>query len=269
MSDTAETAVRNWTDLAGEPYDAASVARQPAAAPQPEIVFPPDTRTRVLDTTVFPFIAQGELTMQFPNGHTYTGTGTLIDRQHVLTAAHNVFGNDIGGWARNLWFAPARNGGNVPYGFLPATRLFITEEYYTLSPPDPNSVPVEDYTLYTEDYAVVRLRDPIDLPILGIYAAPDDELRGAIQISGYPGDKPEGTMWTDSKPLTGMDEHFLFYRINTYRGQSGAGLLADIPLPIGKTIVGVHVAGDARLGTNFAVRLDDDKIGTIQRWMRS
>ncbi|AHE51898.1 trypsin-like serine peptidase [Sphingomonas sanxanigenens] len=270
MNDIVDHVVRAWSDLSGDDY--AGPRRSPASAgtaPLPAIVFPPDTRTRVHNTTAFPYQPQGQLIMQFPDGEEYSGTGTLIDRQHVLTAAHNVFGNDIGGWARNVWFAPARNGDVVPYGFLPASRLFITEDYYTLSPPDPNAVPVEDYTLYTEDYAVVRLRNPIDLSIFGMYAATDRELRGEIQITGYPGDKPEGTMWTDRKPLTGMDEHFLFYRINTYRGESGAAAVANLPLPIGYTIVGVHVAGDAGLDTNFGVRLDEAKIRTIRAWMNS
>lgn len=274
MNKAVQESVRNWSDLLGEEYDeakrsAAVARRQGDGSPLPAIVFPPDTRTRVMDTTSFPFEAQGQLIMQFPNGEEYTGTATLIDHQHVLTAAHNLFGNDIGGWARNVWFIPARNGDKKPYGTLAATKIFITEEYYTLSPPDPNSVPVEDYTLYTQDFGVVRLRDPIKLPILGMYAARNSEIGGEIQISGYPGDKPEGTMWTDKKPLTSTSDEFLFYRINTYRGESGASLLADISLPVGKTIVGVHVAGDERLKTNFGVRLDDAKIDIIRKWMNS
>ncbi len=232
-----------------------------------EIVFPPDTRTRVNNTRQFPYVAQGQLIMQFPNGEEYTGTAVLIDQEHVLTAAHNVFGNDIGGFARNVWYVPARNGDEEPYGVLAAQRVFITEEYYTLSPPDPNSVPVEDYTLYTQDFSVVRLQQAVQLPLLGIHAATDGELNGDIQITGYPGDKPDGTMWTDSKPLTDKAEEFLFYRINTYQGESGAGLLASIPLPIGRTIVGVHVAGDAHLGTNFAVRLNPNNVALIQGWL--
>ncbi|WP_426564647.1 trypsin-like serine peptidase [Angustibacter sp. McL0619] len=239
----------------------------------PQIVFPPDDRKKVTDTTTYPWNTIGELRMAFPNGETYTGTGTLIDKQHVLTAAHNVFGNDIGGWAKTVYFQPARNGEHYPYGNVGATKVFITEGYYTLSPADPNATSdgnVEDYTLYTEDYAVVRLQRPLDLPFMGTFAASDTQLDGAqARITGYPGDKPEGTMWTAAGPLAKPDQHFLFYKVDTWKGQSGSGLFVDLDLPYGKSVVGVHVAGVRRLETNFAVRLTNAEIKQIIAWMRT
>lgn len=239
----------------------------------PTIVFPPDKRTRVTDTRIYPWSTIGELRMAFPNGKTYTGTATLIDEQHVLTAAHNVFGNDIGGWAKTVYFQPARNGDHYPYGTVGGSKVFITEDYFTLSPPDPNrnsDGTVEDYTLYTQDYAVVRLQRPLKLPFMGTYAASDTQLDDApVRITGYPGDKTEGTMWTAAGPLAKPDEHFLFYKVDTFRGESGSGLFVDLDLPIGKSIVGVHVAGDRKLGTNFAVRLMNTEIYQIKAWMRT
>jgi len=239
----------------------------------PQIVFPPDTRKQITDTTQYPWTTIGQLWMVFPNGETYTGTGTLIDGQHVLTAAHNLYGKDIGGWAKTVYFIPARNGDERPYGNVAASRLFITEDYFTLSPPDPNRIAdggIEDYTLYTQDYAVVRLKEPLDLPIMGIVAASNTQLNGSnARITGYPGDRPAGTMWTDRGPLAKPDEHFLFYKINTWRGESGAGLFVDLDLPDGKSIVGVHVAGDQKLDSNFAVRLTNEEVNNIKAWMRA
>jgi glutamyl endopeptidase len=242
--------------------------------PQPQIVFPPDTRTQVRQTTEFPYIAMGQLVMDFPNGKRYTGTGTLIDGRHVLTAAHNLYGNDSGGWALRVWFVPARNGDEMPFGILEAEKIFITEEYKTLSPPNPNATwqgNVDDCTPYTEDYGLVRLKKAINLPILGMYAASNHVLNCPARITGYPGDKaPENTMWTDSKNLTfPPDDTFLFYRINTFNGQSGAAVIADLDLPVGKSIVGIHVAGDPKLRTNFGVRLTRDIINQVLAWMNS
>lgn len=238
-----------------------------------EIVFPPDERTRVEGTTSYPWNTIGQLIMQFPNGEFYTGTATLVDGKHVLTAAHNVFGNDLGGFARNVWFVPARSHDDMPYGIAEAERVFITEEYYTLSPANPNQTPdgeVDDVTPYTEDYAIVRLKARLNLPIMGLYGASDTELSGAsARITGYPGDKPNDYMWTAAGPISAPDEEFIFYRIDTYKGESGAGVMFDFSLPVGLAVSGVHVAGDAKLGTNFAVRLNSQRIGQILKWMNA
>lgn len=240
--------------------------------PAPEIVFPPDQRVRVENTTGYPWNTVGQLIMQFPNGETYTGTATLVDKRHILTAAHNVFGNDIGGFARNIWFIPARNGDDMPYGVVEGERIFVTEEYYTLSPADPNRThgDVLDVTQYTEDYAIVRLKSEVHLPIMGLFAASDDELNGATaRVTGYPGDKPNDFMWTAAGPISPPDDAFIFYRVDTYQGESGAGVMFNFDMPVGLTVSGVHVAGDPGLGTNFAVRLDSHKIGQIIDWMNA
>jgi V8-like Glu-specific endopeptidase len=66
-----------------------------------EIAFPPDQRHRVADTTKFPWSSMGQLIMVFPNGKRYTGTATLIGGSHV-TAARDVYGRDVGGFAKNV-----------------------------------------------------------------------------------------------------------------------------------------------------------------------
>lgn len=254
----------------------AATGAPPAALPDHnslKIVFPPDSRVRVTPTTAFPWNTIGQLIMKFPNGKTYGGTGTLIDEWHVLTAAHNLYGNDKGGLAVDVTFIPAFDAGTMPYGSAKAARLFVTDDYTHLSPPDPEETPVldpNDVTQYTEDYAVIRLKTPFNLPYLTMAAPFDEDIQGTdARITGYPGDKTFGQMWTAHGPLGAPDDEFLFYKIDTFKGESGSAVTVvgeGSPYPV---IWGVHVAGSAALGTNWAVRLTEDRIDQINRWRNS
>src|SRR5690606_31347750 len=125
-------------------------------APKVQIVFPDDRRTRVADTTKYPYRAIGWLEMTFPNGDTYTGTGTLIGAYHVLTAAHNLYGQELDGWVKRVTFTPAKNGNsNPPWGSANAARVRIPEEYVHLSPPSPFGGVVDDVTKYIYDFGLV------------------------------------------------------------------------------------------------------------------
>ena len=231
-----------------------------------QIVFPPDQRARVTPTTSFPWNSLGQLIMMFPNGGIYSGTGVVIDNRHVLTAAHNVFSNQLGGFATQGVFLPARDGTTV-HDSVDVNRVYITEDYHSLSPAEPEG-DVVDYTPYTEDYAVVRLSRAIDNPTITPVAASDHQLdRATVVVAGYPGDKqPPDTLWTSSGNLGAPDDEFLFYQIDTYRGQSGAPVLLP-RTDNSPAIVGVHVGGSTALQTNFAVRLTPERVAQIATWV--
>lgn len=237
------------------------------------IVFPGSNRVQVNPTTGYPYCTIGQLAMTFPNGRSYTGTGTLINRFYVLTAAHNLYGNDVGGWASRVEFAAARNGNTFPYNPVAAAQIFVPDDYRYLSPPNPDDVPPGDvdYTRYTLDFGLVRLSAPVDAGVMRMYNPSDDELDArTFNITGYPGDKPAGTMWGADGNLGGFAEEFLFYQISTFRGQSGsavATLFPHLQNPNTPRICGIHVAGSTRLGTNFACRLRPEVIEQVQAWM--
>jgi glutamyl endopeptidase len=242
--------------------------------PEPLIPFNPDTRAQVNDTTVYPHNSIGQVIMEFPNGKRYAGTGTLLDEYYVLTCAHNLFSYNDGGYATRVDFYPARNGDNYPYGRYSARRFFLPQEYAMLHNPDPNEHGVvEDYTQYMFDFGLIQLSQPVgNAGYLGMYAARDEDLEALqVNITGYPGDKPRGTMWgADGIFDRGISEEFLFYTISTYRGQSGSavkGHINGLDPNNNLRIVGVHVAGSQRLYSNFAVRLNQDVVDRINGWM--
>lgn len=237
------------------------------------IVIPPDTRVQVNPTTVFPYWSIGQLEMLFPNGKQYSGTGTLIAPRYVLTCAHNLYGEELGGPAREVIFYPARDGTVDPYGGIFSTRNFCPDNYLLSPPPDPiaDDGTVRDYTRYLFDYGLVRLQRQVDPgALMAMYDAPDKDLRRrTVDLAGYPGDKTYGTMWNGSDSLPHvLDEHFLFYRISTYKGQSGSAIRLATGLPQNPFwIVGVHVAGLPQFDANFAVRITDEIIDQVYRWM--
>lgn len=237
---------------------------------------PGDTRQLVNPTTALPYNCIGQITSHFPNG-VYTGTGTLIDEYHVLTCAHNIFNNLTGKLIKNATFACARNGGNYPYGApIEAADVFITDDYRETSPPNPNDPNFNpgEITPYLADYGLIRLKTPVPNQVVNfprMYAATDQELTAQMRIAGYPGDKPD-TMWEATGAVTTPPAPFLFYRIATLNGQSGASVLGRFQHPVGNFwygIVGIHVAGSTQpaINTNFAVRVTQEVMDTVNSWM--
>ncbi|HKX28067.1 MAG TPA: trypsin-like peptidase domain-containing protein [Blastocatellia bacterium] len=240
-----------------------------------QIVFPESYREKVDDTKAFPYVCTGELVMVFPDAKMYMGTGVLIGEQYLLTAAHNLYDKGSGGWARSVYFAPGRDEHAAPFGLFPAAKISIPEEYLNLSPPNPNdnrAGNVKDYTKYLFDFGLVQLEKPLeDFPYLGMYAATSQELNDKyVTITGYPSDKSSYTMWRASGTVDHVDEQMLFYQISTCNGVSGGaivGTFSHLPTAHLPRIVGLHVAGDPRLYTNFGVRLNNDLIDRIISWM--
>jgi glutamyl endopeptidase len=198
-----------------------------------------------------------------------------VDAQRVLTCAHNLYQAQFGGYAKVVIFTLAQNGNANPYNPVAAANIRVSEEYETLSPPDPNyQGNVADYTQYVFDFGLVRLQvnlDPASGVFPGMVTASDTDLSNRhCDIGGYPSDKLAGTMWNGAGNLLPSDDTFLFYRISTYKGQSGSAvrsLFPDGPVPSVPRIVGIHVAGSPALNANFAVRLTQDVVDKIYSWM--
>ncbi len=234
-----------------------------------DIVFPPDTRSQVTDTTQYPFNAIGQLVVKFPNGKTYTSTATLIDETHVLTAAHNVYGADIGGQATQVFFIPARNGDKMPYGYVAASKFFFPRAYKDLNLPSPleNDGAIEGFSHYENDFAVVRLKKPVVNPSLPMGVPTDEQLEeNQASLSGYSSDKPKGTMWTAHGAVTTEDYGLITHKIDTFMGGNGSSLVMKFDEIFGLTIAGIHVASSSDQKCSVAVRLTRKRLIKILEW---
>ncbi|KAK9838458.1 hypothetical protein WJX81_000661 [Elliptochloris bilobata] len=148
-----------------------------------------DTRTEVLDTTRYPYSAVGELTGELKG--TTRGlecTGTLIGPKHVVTAAHCVFDiNDSHQYVSALNFAAGQNGNLQPFGQAAWATLRVVDQF--------TQQPTYTPTAMNYDFALITLKAPVDGPgWLGLMAGSGDPTY-SLTTSGYPGEKPTGTMW--------------------------------------------------------------------------
>ena len=83
-----------------------------------------DNRVRITNTTTWPHSVHGHCIITYPDTRQYIGSGTMVNRHHVITAGHVVYSKANGGWATSIQFNAAQNDGTLPYGSAFATFLF-------------------------------------------------------------------------------------------------------------------------------------------------
>lgn len=90
-----------------------------------------------------------------------------------------------------------------------------------------------------------------------------------VRIFGYPADKPAGTMWGMPKRIKGVGPHKLFYKADTFGGQSGSpvyGKLSNVCRPCGFGIhayaVGIEPFPESSSGT----RIDSTVFASLAFW---
>lgn len=224
---------------------------------QSEIVFLPDDRIRITATTQWPWTVQGHIRMRFPNGKSYIGSGTMVNRHHVLTAGHCIYSRDDGGWATSVSFEPARNGNERPFGTHFATRLLSVRGW-------------TDQAKSDYDVGMLVLSNDVGAQTgwNGIITGPDAILNQyRVNVTGFPGDKGGQQMWTHADAISAVASERFYYRIDTYGGQSGSGVWSTWDGHSGNKVCGIHTTGSP--SGNGATRISRPKFDRIVDWMSS
>lgn len=229
-------------------------------SPLMEAVLGTDERIRVPDTSLYPWRAMASLRITARDGSQWIGTAWFISARTLITAGHCVYLKNSDtpnreGWVKKIDVMPGRNGASMPFGVLPAVEFWTVKGWGE-----------EGSELY--DYGAIILPKPIthDVGTFGFAVLKDDTLeQRIINVAGYPGDKPGGSLWHDSREIVQKTSDKLFYEADTYGGQSGCPAYLIQP-DKQRVAIGIHAYGGA--SSNSATRISAAAYGNLQAWMK-
>lgn len=222
-----------------------------------ETVHGPDDRVRINNTGVYPWRVHASLLITARDNSRWIGTGWFVGPHTLITAGHVVYIKNSGvsgrdGWVKSINVMPGRNGSQLPYGSVTSTNFRSVngwtqngDEYY--------------------DYGAIILATNLGNQTgwLGFGAFTDAILLSSVgNISGYPGDKPSGTQWYDSRKIASVNNRKVYYDIDTAGGQSGSAVyrIAD-----GKRYAfAIHAYGGATV--NSGTRINTPVYNNIKNW---
>jgi V8-like Glu-specific endopeptidase len=225
--------------------------------PVAETVHGPDDRVRINNTGVYPWRVHASLLITARDNSRWIGTGWFVGPHTLITAGHVVYIKNSGvtgrdGWVKSINVMPGRNGSQLPYGSVTSTN-FRSVKGWTQNGD-------ENY-----DYGAIILATNLGSQTgwLGYGAYIDATLLSSVgNISGYPGDKPSGTQWYDSRKIASVNNRKVYYDIDTAGGQSGSAVyrIAD-----GKRYAfAIHAYGGATV--NSGTRINTPVYNNIKNW---
>jgi V8-like Glu-specific endopeptidase len=240
---------------------------------------PGDGRVRVpaittsnLSSLKFPFSAICLIEVWRHGKFTPWGSGNLIAPQVVITAGHVLKAN--GGLEPKVRVTPGAD--------LSASS---SANKTPASPPRQEAAASRLRVHGSLDYGVIALPQKFVKPAqyAALQASRPFQAKDYMNVAGYPGDKPPGTMWFHAEPvlLTGVSATHLRYTMDTCPGHSGSPVW--VKLGDGRRIqVGVHTTGvsgagqagrcnppQAVPGQNSGVRITAAVIQQVNAWCSS
>ncbi|RLV54927.1 hypothetical protein D9V41_14005 [Aeromicrobium phragmitis] len=221
-----------------------------------------DDRTRVANTTVYPYSAMVQLEVVF-DGEGFICSGFMISADTVGTAGHCIHEGatdtqglelgTVGEFAEQVIAYPGRDGDYLPYGSCLGVELYISGGWGNGS-----------YVAY--DYGAIKLDCEVG-NVTGTLGYTTRTASNAV-LAGYPGDKtPYATLWQDygdvSKFALGTRYE---YAIDTFGGQSGGPVYYSPRDCNGSCAVGIHAYGLAQSNTGTAISTVDGSFDNFSAW---
>lgn len=222
------------------------------------------------------------------------GSGVLISPRHVLTAAHVLVSVDDPGRKTvgdRLRVEVARNGHDKPFESIGISGWQVDPRWVQKVGNEWRLQPQHDYGLVTlrkdvsgwQERRLGRCR----LGFWGIQGTcrttsivgidPNQVIGQAANVTGYPGDRAEGTMWSGTGAIS-YDSRLdlLIHTIDTKPGQSGAPVW--LMSNGAACLAGIHsgasgrwssdAAGKVALTHNAAVILSPARLARIETWKK-
>ena len=210
-----------------------------------ETVHGPDDRVHITATNVYPWRAHASLLITARDGSLWIGTGWFIGPHTLMTAGHVVYIKNSGvdgrdGFVRSITVMPGRNGTTLPYGSVATSNLRTVKGW-------------ADNGDEEHDYGAIILDTDLGATTgwLGFGVYNDATLTSSVgNISGYPGDKPDGTQWYAARRIASVAARKVYYDIDTFGGQSGSAVYRIVD---GKRYAfAVHAYGGATTNSGTA-----------------
>ncbi len=214
-----------------------------------------DDRVQVRNTRGVPFRAICQLLIEAKNGRRYIGTGWLVSPRTLITAGHNIFLHNAGGWAKSVTVTPGLFGTSKPFGSVKTASFRSVIGWVRNRRAD-------------SDYGAILLPRNARLNIGNQYfqlaEATASRIRGKyLNISGYPGDKGGRHQWFHARPVRRLSNRRIYYTIDTMGGQSGSPVWIKERNGVW-TAVGIHAYGSST--ENSATRLIRPILNNTIRW---
>lgn len=211
---------------------------------EPETVCARDDRVKINNTTSYPYKMICKIFGKTNDGDRYMGSGFFIGPRCIITNGHVVFPDRD--WAKSIEVIPAMNGNIAPFGKKTSTNFRSVVGW------------TRDNKMEFDYGAVILPDDELFNRVKAYFGYQIFSGNPTLNNSGYPGDKPMGTMWYNAGKVTETTERMFKYMIDTAGGQSGSPVWGN-----NQKVAGVHGYGGC---PNKAVRVVPDVMKNWNSW---